>query len=157
MSQQISLRVNGRAERIDVDDPAMPLLYALRGELGLGNPRFGCGLGQCGACTVHLNGKPVRSCVTRATAADGAEITTLAGLGSSEHPHPVQQAFIDEQVPQCGFCLNGWVMSAAALLKSNPNPTDGQIRQALTGIKCRCATHVAILRAIKRAAHAMSA
>jgi nicotinate dehydrogenase subunit A len=156
MSQRISLRVNGHAETLEVD-PAMPLLYALRGELGLANPKFGCGLGQCGACTVHLNGTPERSCVTRAAAAQGAEVTTLAGLGSPGKPHPVQQAFIDEQVPQCGYCLNGWVMNAAALLKTNPNPTDAQIRQALTGIKCRCATHLAILRAVKRAASAMAA
>jgi nicotinate dehydrogenase subunit A len=157
MSQEISLRVNGRAERLQVDDPAMPLLYALRDELGLNNPKFGCGLGQCGACTVMLNGKPVRSCVTRAAAAQGAEVVTLAGLGAGGRPHPVQQAFIDEQVPQCGFCLNGWVINVAALLKANPNPTDAQIRQALTGIKCRCATHLAILRAVKRAARAMAA
>jgi nicotinate dehydrogenase subunit A len=156
MSQQMSLRVNGREARFEAD-PAMPLLYALRDDLGLNNPRFGCGLGQCGACTVQLDGRPVRSCMTPTSAAVGHEITTLAGLGEGGRPHPVQQAFIDEQVPQCGYCLNGWVMTAAALLKSNPNPTDAQIRQALSGIKCRCATHMAILRAVKRAAGAVKA
>jgi nicotinate dehydrogenase subunit A len=135
----------------------MPLLYALRDDLGLNNPRFGCGLGQCGACTVQLDGRPVRSCMTPTSAAVGHEITTLAGLGEGGRPHPVQQAFIDEQVPQCGYCLNGWVMTAAALLKSNPSPTDAQIRQALSGIKCRCATHMAILRAVRRAAQAVKA
>jgi aerobic-type carbon monoxide dehydrogenase small subunit (CoxS/CutS family) len=155
MSQKFPLRVNGRTATVDAD-PAMPLLYALRDDLGLNNPRFGCGLGQCGACTVQLNGRPVRSCVTPLSAVKDAEITTLAGLGSAGRPHPVQQAFIDEQVPQCGFCLNGWVMSAAALLKKTPNPTDAEIRQALTGIKCRCATQVAVLRAVKRAARAMA-
>jgi len=156
MSQRIPMRVNGKAVSVDAD-PAMPLLYALRDDLGLTNPKFGCGLGQCGACTVQLDGRPVRSCVTPVSAVKGAEITTLAGLGAAGKPHPVQQAFIDEQVPQCGYCLNGWVMSAAALLKKTPNPTDAQIREALAGIKCRCATHVAILRAVKRAAQAMAA
>jgi nicotinate dehydrogenase subunit A len=156
MSRKVSLRVNGKAAVVDVD-PAMPLLYALRDDLGLRNPRFGCGLGQCGACTVQLDGRPTRSCVTPVSAAENAEIVTLEGLGPDGKPHPLQQAFIDEQVPQCGYCLNGWVMSAAALLKANPNPTDAQIREALKGIKCRCATHMAILRAVKRAAGAMAA
>jgi nicotinate dehydrogenase subunit A len=155
MSQQIKLRVNGRDEQITAD-PAMPLLYALRDDLGLSNPRFGCGLGQCGACTVQLDGRPVRSCMTPTSAAQGHEVTTLTGLGEGGRPHPVQQAFIDEQVPQCGYCLNGWVMTAAALLKRNPRPTDAEIRKALSGIKCRCATHMAILRAVKRAATAMA-
>jgi nicotinate dehydrogenase subunit A len=155
MSQQIQLRVNGKDEQVTAD-PAMPLLYALRDELGLSNPRFGCGLGQCGACTVQIDGRPVRSCVTPTSAAQGHEVTTLAGLGAAGRAHPVQQAFIDEQVPQCGYCLNGWVMTAAALLKRSPSPTDAEIRKALSGIKCRCATHMAILRAVKRAAKAMA-
>ena len=152
---QIDLRVNGKAMSLDAD-PAMPLLYALRGELGLHNPHFGCGLGQCGACTVHLDGKPVRSCITSSTAAAGKEVVTLAGLGTAEHPHPLQKAWIEEQVSQCGYCTDGWVMTAAAFLKANKNPTDAEIRKALSGLKCRCGTHLAILRAVKRAAKEMA-
>ena len=155
MSERIALRVNGGDASVDAD-PGMPLLYALRGELGLHNPHFGCGLGQCGACTVHIDGKPVRSCVTTTAAAKGKEITTLAGLGTPEKPHPLQKAWIEEQVSQCGYCTDGWIMTAAALLKTNKNPTDAQIRQALTGLKCRCGTHLAILRAVKRAAREMA-
>ncbi len=151
MTQRISLSVNGRVQTIDAD-PDMPLLYALRNDLGLSNPHFGCGLAQCGACTVHIDGEPVRSCVTPVSAADGVQITTLAGLGTPEKPHPVQKAYVDEQVPQCGYCVNGWIMTAAAFLKKTPKPTDGQIREALSGLKCRCGTHLAILRAVKRAA-----
>jgi nicotinate dehydrogenase subunit A len=151
MTQRISLRVNGRVQAIDVD-PDMPLLYALRDDLGLSNPHFGCGLAQCGACTVHIDGEPVRSCVTPVSAAEGVEITTLAGLGTPDKPHPVQKAYVEEQVPQCGYCINGWIMTAAAFLKKTPKPTDGQIREALSGLKCRCGTHLAILRAVKRAA-----
>ena len=151
---QIELHVNGKAQVIEVDDPGMPLLYALRDDLGLSNPRFGCGLGQCGACTVHVDGRAVRSCVTPVNAVAGRAITTLAGLGTPEKPHKVQAAFIEEQVPQCGYCLNGWVMTSVALLEKNPKPSDAQIRDALTGLKCRCGTHVAILRAVKRAAQA---
>ena len=154
MTQRVSLKVNGRVEAIDAD-PDMPLLYALRNELGLSNPHFGCGLAQCGACTVHLDGEPVRACVTPVSAAEGAEITTLAGLGTAERPHPVQQAYIDEQVPQCGYCVNGWIMTAAAFLKRAKQPSDEQIRDALSGLKCRCGTHLAILRAVKRAARTM--
>jgi aerobic-type carbon monoxide dehydrogenase small subunit (CoxS/CutS family) len=135
-----------------LDDPDMPLLYALRDELGLNNPHFGCGLAQCGACTVHVNGVATRSCVTPISAVTGAAITTLAGLGTAEHPHPLQQAYIDEQVPQCGYCINGWIMTAAALLKEKPHPSDAEIREGLSGLKCRCGTHMAILRAVKRAA-----
>ncbi|MEO6379697.1 MAG: (2Fe-2S)-binding protein [Caulobacteraceae bacterium] len=152
---KIDLRVNGKATSLDAD-PAMPLLYALRGELGLHNPHFGCGLGQCGACTVHLDGKPVRSCITPSTAAAGKEVVTLAGLGTAEHPHPLQKAWIEEQVSQCGYCTDGWVMTAAAFLKTNKNPTDAEIRKALAGLKCRCGTHLAILRAVKRAAKEMA-
>jgi nicotinate dehydrogenase subunit A len=152
MTTQIRLVVDGKAHTIAVDDPNMPLLYALRDELGLDNPHFGCGLAQCGACTVHMNGEPIRSCVTPLSTVKDAKITTLAGLGTPEHPHPIQAAYVAEQVPQCGYCINGWIMTAAALLKANPHPTDQQIRDGLTGLKCRCGTHMAILRAVKRAA-----
>ena len=154
MSEHIVLHVNGTPRAIDIDDAEMPLLYALRGELGLNNPHFGCGLAQCGACTVHVNGIATRSCVTPVSTVVDAEITTLAGLGTPEHPHPLQQAYIDEQVPQCGYCINGWIMTAAALLKEKPHPTDAEIREGLSGLKCRCSTHMAILRAVKRAARA---
>jgi len=152
MAQRIRLEVNGKPHDIAVDDPAMPLLYALRDELGLNNPHFGCGLGQCGACMVHVDGQPVRSCVTPVSQAQGRKITTLAGLGTPEHPHPIQQAFVEEQVPQCGYCINGWIMTAAALLRDTPHPTEAQIRDGLLGLKCRCGTHLAIIRAVKRAA-----
>jgi len=156
MNQRISLIVDGKPATVDAD-PAMPLLYALHAELGLNNPKFGCGKAQCGACTVHLDGAPVRSCVLPVSAAAGKRVTTLNGLGTPENPHPLQAAYIAEQVPQCGYCLSGWVMTAAAFLRNNPKPTDAEIRQAMAGIKCRCGTHMAILRAIKRAAAAMSA
>ncbi len=152
MAERIRLEVNGKTHVIAVDDPQMPLLYALRDELGLSNPHFGCGLAQCGACTVHVNGEAVRSCVTPVSAVKDQRVTTLAGLGTPEHPHPVQRAYIEEQVPQCGYCINGWIMTAAALLRKTPHPTDEQIRQGLSGLKCRCGTHLAILRAVKRAA-----
>ena len=154
MAQRIRLEVNGKKHTIEADDPDMPLLYALRDDLGLDNPRFGCGLSQCGACTVHVDGEAVRSCVTPIAAVKDKKVTTLAGLGTPEHPHPLQTAYIAEQVPQCGYCINGWIMTAAALLKKTPHPTDDQIRQGLTGLKCRCGTHLAILRAVKRAAQA---
>jgi nicotinate dehydrogenase subunit A len=154
MAHQIRLEVNGKAHTITVDDPDMPLLYALRDDLGLTNPRFGCGLSQCGACTVHVDGAATRSCVTPVASVADKKITTLAGLGTPEHPHPLQTAYIDEQVPQCGYCINGWIMTAAALLKQNPHPTDAEIRTGLSGLKCRCGTHVSILRAVKRAAQA---
>lgn len=151
MSQSYSLDVNGAVYKIEADDD-MPLLYALRDDLGLNNPRFGCGLAQCGACTVHLDGQPVRSCVTPVSAVGEGKVVTLAGLGTPEQPHPLQTAFIEEQVPQCGYCINGWIMTAAAFLRENTRPTDAQIREALEGLKCRCGTHVAIIRAVKRAA-----
>ena len=154
MTTQIRLIVDGKAHTIAVDDPNMPLLYALRDELGLDNPHFGCGLAQCGACTVHVNGEATRSCVTPLSTVKDAKITTLAGLGTPEHPHPIQAAYVAEQVPQCGYCINGWIMTAAALLKATPHPTDGEIRDGLSGLKCRCGTHLAILRAVKRAASA---
>jgi len=154
MTEPIRLEVNGHPYSIVVDDPDMPLLYALRDDLGLSNPRFGCGLAQCGACTVHVDGAAVRSCVTPVASVKDKKITTLAGLGTPEHPHPLQTAYIAEQVPQCGYCINGWIMTAAALLKETPHPSDAQIRDGLSGLKCRCGTHLAILRAVKRAAQA---
>jgi len=156
MEKSISLVVDGKPVTVNVD-PSMPLLYALRAELGLDNPKFGCGKAQCGACTVHLDGAPVRSCALPVDAAAGKRVTTLSGLGTPEQPHPLQKAYIEEQVPQCGYCLSGWIMTAAAFLKTNPRPTDAQIREAMTGIKCRCGTHMAIMRAIKRASRTMSA
>jgi aerobic-type carbon monoxide dehydrogenase small subunit (CoxS/CutS family) len=156
MNKSISLVVDGKPALVNVD-PAMPLLYALRSELGLNNPKFGCGKAQCGACTVHLDGAPVRSCVLPVEAAAGRKVTTLSGLGTPEKPHPLQKAYIEEQVPQCGYCLSGWIMTAAAFLEKNPKPSDAQIREAMTGVKCRCGTHMAIMRAIKRASQTMSA
>lgn len=156
MNKSISLVVDGKPAVV-VADPQMPLLYALRAELGLNNPKFGCGKAQCGACTVHLEGAPVRSCVLPVEAAAGKRITTLAGLGTPEKPHALQKAYIEEQVPQCGYCLSGWIMTAAAFLETNPRPSDAQIREAMAGIKCRCGTHMAIMRAIKRASQSMSA
>jgi aerobic-type carbon monoxide dehydrogenase small subunit (CoxS/CutS family) len=150
---KINLSVDGKTHAIDADGD-MPLLYALRDDLGLKNPRFGCGLAQCGACTVLVDGVPTRSCVTPVDSLSGRKITTLAGIQKDGKPHKVQQAFIDEQVPQCGYCLNGWVMTSVALLEQTPKPSDAQIREALTGLKCRCGTHVSMLRAIKRAATA---
>ena len=146
----ITLRVNGRAQTIDVE-PSIPLLYVLRNDLGLQGPRFGCGLGQCGACTVIINGVATRSCVTPTSAVRG-EITTLEGLARNGTLHPVQQAWIDEQVPQCGFCQNGQIMTATALLDRNPHPTDAQIRDGMAGTLCRCMTYYRIQSAIKRAA-----
>jgi aerobic-type carbon monoxide dehydrogenase small subunit (CoxS/CutS family) len=151
MSQDFALEVNGRPHTITAD-AEMPLLYALRNDLGLNNPHFGCGLAQCGACTVHLDGQPVRSCITSVEEAAGRKIVTLAGLGTPERPHPLQTAYIEEQVPQCGYCINGWIMTAAALLRDNKSPTDAEIKDALTGLKCRCGTHMSILRAVRRAA-----
>ena len=142
--------VDGQPVKID-SDPQMPLLYALRDDLKLNNPKFGCGLAQCGACTVHVDGQAIRSCVMPVSAVKGKKVTTLAGLGTPEKPHPVQVAFLEEQVPQCGHCINGWVMTSAAFLKKNTKATDAEIKTALEGLKCRCGTHVSILRAIKRA------
>ena len=151
MAERVSLTVDGKARSIEAD-PSTPLLYVLRDELHLDSPHFGCGLAQCGACTVQVDGKPVRSCVTPTSAAAGKHVTTLAGLGTPQKPHPIQAAYIEEQVPQCGYCISGWMMTAAALLKDKPKPTDAEIREALKGLKCRCGTHLAILRAVKRAA-----
>ena len=152
---RINLNVNGTVHTIDAD-PDMPLLYALRNDIGLNNPHFGCGLAQCGACTVHLNGQAIRSCVTPVSAVGNGQVVTLAGLGTPEKPHPIQAAYVTEQVHQCGYCINGWVMTAAALLNSKKKPTDAEIKDALTGLKCRCGTHVSIMRAVKRAAEMMA-
>ena len=135
-------------------DASTPLLYALRNDLRLNGPRFGCGLAQCGACTVLADGTPIRSCVTPLSAVTETEITTVEGLGDRDAPHPVQAAFIAEQAAQCGYCSSGMIMSAAALLERNANPTEQQIRQALDGNLCRCGTHTRILRAVRRAAEA---
>jgi len=156
MSETISMTVNGRAESVRVD-PQAPLLYVLRNDLGLAGPKFGCGLGQCGACTVHMDGTAIRSCATPVSSARGTRITTLEGLAKGGALHAVQQAFIDEQAAQCGYCISGWIMTAAALLESNPNASDEDIRRGLSGLKCRCGTHMAILRAVKLAASRMAA
>ena len=156
MATTIKLTVNGKAVVLKADDPSMPLLYALRDQLGLHGMHFGCGLAQCGACTVHYYGEALRSCVMPVSAVAGAEIVTLEGLGTAEKPHPVQQAFIDEQAAQCGYCINGMIMQAAAFLATTKRPTEDQIRQALAGNLCKCGTHVRILRAVMRAAEKMA-
>src|SRR5580765_4277837 len=145
----IQLTVNGQSHTVDVD-PATPLLYVLSDDLALNGPKFGCGLGQCGACTVIARGRAVRSCVTPVGTMDGAEVTTLEGLGSIERPHPIQQAFIDEQAAQCGFCLSGVILTAKALLDRNPRASDEQIQQALSGVLCRCFVHARMFRALGR-------
>jgi nicotinate dehydrogenase subunit A len=152
----IQLTVNGRATDLRTEDPAMPLLYALRNQLGLHGLHFGCGLAQCGACTVHYDGEALRSCVMPVSAVAGARIVTLEGLGTADKPHPLQQAFIDEQAAQCGYCINGMIMQAAAFLASNKKPTEDQVRQALAANLCKCGTHVRILRAVMRAAEQMA-
>jgi nicotinate dehydrogenase subunit A len=151
----VTLRVNGSAHTLDID-PATPLLYALSDDLELRGPKFGCGLGQCGACTVIVRGNAVRSCVTTVKAVAGAEITTLEGVGSIEKPHPLQQAFIDEQAAQCGFCVSGIIMTAKAFLDKNPAATEEQIQQAMSAVLCRCFTHARMLAAIKRYAREAS-
>lgn len=149
---KFTLNVNGRSEVLDADDPQMPLLYALRDNLALHGPKFGCGLGQCGACIVIIDGNAVRSCQTPVSQAQGKKITTLEGLGSPEKLHPVQAAFVAEQAAQCGYCTNGMIMSAAALLAKTPRPNEAQIRTALAGNLCRCGTHVRVIAAVTRAA-----
>ena len=151
----VSLVVNGTARAVDAWDPQMPLLYALRNELGLPATKFGCGLGQCGACTVLLDDAPVRSCTVRLQEAGGRRVVTAEGLGSLDKPHPVQAAFIAEQAAQCGYCTNGMVMSTVALLRANPRPTREQAQQALAGNLCRCGSHDRVLRAVQRAAAAV--
>jgi nicotinate dehydrogenase subunit A len=144
-----TLTVNGRTHSVDVD-PSTPLLYVLSDDLELRGAKFGCGLAQCGSCTVNIKGQAVRSCVTAVGSLDGSEITTLEGLGSPEAPHAIQQAFIDEQAMQCGFCINGVIMTAKALIDGTPNPTDAEIRQAMATVLCRCAAHQRIFQAIRR-------
>ena len=151
---KFTLNVNGKSHNIDAD-PDMPLLYALRNDIGLNNPHFGCGLAQCGACTVHLNGTPIRACVTPMSSVGDGKVVTMAGLGTPAKPHPLQTAYVQEQVTQCGYCANGWVMTAAALLATKKKPSDAEIKDALSGLKCRCGTHMSILRAVKRAAEMM--
>ena len=146
---KINLQVNGKARALDADDD-IPLLYALRDNLGLQGPKFGCGKGQCGACTVLVNGQPVRSCITPAVSVKGKPVTTLEGLGTSAKPGMLQQAFIDAQAVQCGYCINGMIMSAQALLAQNKKPSDEQINEALAGHLCRCGTHQRIVAAIKQ-------
>jgi len=150
-----SLKVNGRSHALDVD-PATPLLYVLSDDLGLRGPKFGCGLAQCGSCTVLVGGRAIRSCVTPVGSVSGADVTTLEGIGTPESPHPIQRAFIEEQAAQCGFCLNGVILTAKALLDRDPKATDEQIRQALSGVLCRCFAHVRIMRAIKRYSRAIT-
>jgi nicotinate dehydrogenase subunit A len=151
MARLIEMTVNGRAERVEAE-PATPLLTVLRNDLHHHGPKFGCGLGQCGACTVHMDGVAIRSCATPVSSAAGTHITTLEGLAPSRDTlHVVQQAFIDEQAAQCGYCINGWIMTAAALLASNPQASEDEIRRGLSGLKCRCGTHMSILRAVRLA------
>jgi nicotinate dehydrogenase subunit A len=152
----LNLRVNGRSHSVDVD-PATPLLYVLSDDLELRGPKFGCGLGQCGSCTVIADGQAIRSCMTPVSNVVGAAITTLEGLGNIEKPHPIQKAFIDEQAMQCGFCVNGVIMTAKAFLDKNPKATEPQIRQALAGVLCRCGAHTRMLRAIKAYAQGVKA
>ena len=151
----IALTVNGDTHSVDVD-PATPLLHVLSDDLALNGPKFGCGLGQCGACTVIVRGLAVRSCVTSVGTLDGADVTTLEGLGSPERPHPIQQAFIDEQAAQCGFCLSGVILTAKAFLDRNPAPSDVQLQQALSTVLCRCFTHTRMLRAIRKYARSQA-
>jgi nicotinate dehydrogenase subunit A len=156
MAKNIQLTVNGKSHDLRVDDPQMPLLYALRNDLDLHGPRFGCGLAQCGACTVHVDGRAVRSCRMPVAAAAGKKVVTLEGLGTPQRPHPLQQAFIQEQAVQCGYCINGMIMQAADLLSKNKSPSDAEIRQALANNLCRCGTHVRIIQAVKRASEMMA-
>jgi nicotinate dehydrogenase subunit A len=153
MATSVPLHVNGQSVTVNADDSDMPLLYALRDNLKLRGPRFGCGLGQCGSCTVHIDGEAVRFCITPLSSLRPAQkIVTLEGLGSREKPHPVQKAFIDEQAVQCGYCINGMIMQSAAYLAKNKNPSENDIRKALANNLCRCGTHLRIVRAVKRAA-----
>ena len=145
----VTLKVNGRPHTLDVD-PTTPLLYVLSDDLALRGPKFGCGLGQCGCCTVIIKGRAVRSCVTPVSSVAGAEITTLEGLGSSEKPHPIQKAFIEEQAMQCGFCVNGVIMTAKAYLDRNPKATEADVRQALSTVLCRCHAHTRMMSAIRK-------
>ena len=153
---RITLKVNGASHTVDVD-PATPLLYVLSDDLQLNGPKFGCGLGQCGACTVLVKGQAVRACVTPVSMVAGSDVTTIESLGTIEKPHPIQKAFIDEQAMQCGFCINGVIMTAKALFDKNPKAGDADIQQAMSGVLCRCAAHTRMLRAIKRYAQEVRA
>ena len=153
MIEHFVLEVDGTSHAVDAE-PDMPLLYALRDDLQLNNPRFGCGLGQCGACTVHVDGVPVRSCSLPVSEVKGGKVITLAGLGTEAAPHKLQLAFIEEQATQCGYCINGWMMTAAALLRDKPHASEAEIRDGLAGLKCRCGSHLSIMRAVVRAAQA---
>lgn len=152
----IGFDVNGTAERFDLP-PNTPLLSVLRNDLALNGPKYGCGLGECGACTVIMDGRPARACIIPLGVAAGRSVLTLEGLGTVERMHPVQQAFVDEQAAQCGYCLNGMIMTTVALLATNPDPDEAEIRRELSGNLCRCGTHVEILRAVRRAAALMRA
>ena len=152
MAKTVAFHLNGKPVRVRVEDPQIPLLYVLRDDLGLRGPRFGCGLGQCGACTVNVEGEAVRSCVTPVSTVAHKRVLTLEGLGTPEKPHPLQQAFIDEQAVQCGYCINGMIMQAKAMLDVNPHPSEEEIKLELSQNLCRCGTHLRILRAIQRAA-----
>jgi nicotinate dehydrogenase subunit A len=150
----LALRVNGSARQVEADDPDVPLLYLLRNDLGLTGTKFGCGLAQCGACTVLIDGRAVRSCIAPAKAVAGQEIITIEGLGSPDRPDPLQAAFIAEQAAQCGYCTAGMVMTARALLASTPRPSEREVRDALSGNLCRCGTHARVIRAVMRVAAA---
>ena len=150
----IKLKVNGQTQTLDVD-ASTPLLYVLRNDLGLQGPHFGCGLGQCGACTVIIDGKATRSCITRLSTVGSKTVTTLEGLGSTRRPHRIQQAFIDAQAAQCGYCINGMIMTAKAFLDRNPRPSEDDVRRALAGNLCRCGTHPRIVEAVMHAAKEM--
>ena len=149
----VSLKVNGAMHSVPAE-PDTPLLYVLRNDLGLNGAKFGCGLAQCGACTVLVDGRPVRSCITEVGSLTRSEVTTLEGLGTAAKPHPLQQAFMDEQAAQCGYCINGMIMSAKALLDQSPHPTEAQVREGLAGNLCRCGTHGRIIRAVLNASQA---
>jgi len=152
----MNLTVNGQTHSVDID-PSTPLLYVLSDDLALRGPKFGCGLGQCGCCTVLVKGRPVRSCITPVSTVVGSEITTLEGLGTVERPHPIQKAFVDEQAIQCGFCLSGVMLTAKAALDANPKASDAQLRQALATVLCRCGTHTRMFKAIRRYAQEVRA
>jgi nicotinate dehydrogenase subunit A len=149
---KFQLNVNGKDIQVEADSDT-PLLYVLRDDVGLHGPKFGCGLGQCGACTVHMDGVAVRSCITPVSSVKQAKVVTLEGLGTIDHPHPVQAAFIQEQAVQCGYCINGMIMQASAFLAKTPHPSEDQIRQALDANLCRCGTHTRIIKAVQRAAN----
>jgi nicotinate dehydrogenase subunit A len=151
----LSLKVNGQTHSLDVD-PTTPLLYVLSDDLGLRGPKFGCGLGQCGACTVLVKGQAVRSCITAVESVQGLEVITLEGLGTVDKPHPIQKAFIEEQAAQCGYCLNGVILTAKAFLDKNPKATEKEIQEGMSRVLCRCFTHTRMLRAIGRARQEMA-